>query len=215
MMHNIDNYKHKLLRKLFNDSVYSCESFFIIIPYSIILYVKLYREKKHSRGNTARAQDQGPALLTVTNSLWLISISCYIYLTTARPIPVDIPWVCPALWTPFECSLNCPPWRFQEPSHLLGGFIHQGSALVAITLLPSLQPCLKKRLCAHCSKQSLRGSPSTNPATGWDRIIPSENSSWAIFKCTVRHKFLCQQTVQDKDEIFTFCFCSNPFLYAS
>lgn len=62
-----------------------------------------------------------------------------------------------------------------------------------------------------CLKHSLGGSLSTNPAPGWDMFMPSENTSWGIFKCTVRHKSLCQQTVQDKDEIFTFCFCSNPF----
>lgn len=34
MIHNIDNYKHKLLRKLFNNCTYSCESNFIIVSYS-------------------------------------------------------------------------------------------------------------------------------------------------------------------------------------
>lgn len=108
---------------------------------------------------------------------------------------------------------------------LLGGLAQEGRALKAVSLLPSLQLCFNKHLCAHLCQAKPERQPSTAPATGWIMLMPSENTFWGIFKCIVRHKFFWQQTVQDKDEIFTFCFvlnlfytllrqCQNSLLYA-
>lgn len=168
---------------------------------------KSVQRKKHSKGNTARAQDQEACSFnSVTNPLWLISISCYMYLTIARPIPLEIPWVCPALWTSFEWSLDCSPWKFQEPSYLLGGFYSKrqcsdGKNAAAISTAVSMNTSVPT-----CAKQSLRGSLSTNPATGWYTFMPSENIFWGIFKCTVRHKFLRQQTRQEWNLHFLLLF---------
>lgn len=68
MIHNMDNYKHKLLRKLFNNSIYSCESHFIIIRCSIILYVNLYREKSTPKEIQPRHRIRRLALLTLSQT---------------------------------------------------------------------------------------------------------------------------------------------------
>lgn len=94
---------------------------------------------------------------------------------------------------------------------LLGGCAQEGRDLKAVSLLPSLQLCFNKHLCAHLCQAKPERQPSTAPATGWIMLMPSENTFWGIFKCIVRHKFFWQQTVQDKDEIFTFCFVLNLF----
>lgn len=176
---------------------------------------KFVQRKKHSKGNTARAQDQEACSFnSVTNPLWLISISCYMYLTIARPIPLEIPWVCPALRTSFEWSLDCSPWKFQEPSYLLGGFYSKRqSALMAITLLPSVQLFPWTPLCPPAlSKAWEAASAQILPQAG-TRSCPQRTLSGAFSSAQLDTSSCVSK--QDKNEIFTFCFCSNPFLYPS
>lgn len=165
-----------------------------------ILYIK-YREKSTPEEIQPGQRIRGPCFLNSVINWPNLHFLLHIF---NRPILLEIPWVSPALWVvtklfSMETSGAKPSAGRVYPT----GQCSDGnnSAAISAVLHQEMPLCL-------CSKQSLRGSLSTNPATGWDRFMPPENISWDIFKCTGRHKFLCQQTVQDKDEIFTFLLLS-------
>lgn len=70
MIHNSDNSKQILLKRLFSNNMWSCEPCFITIPFFTILCVKMYREKSTSQKIQPGHRIQDPCFLNyVTSSL--------------------------------------------------------------------------------------------------------------------------------------------------
>lgn len=181
---------------------------------AVLFWMWSCTEKKNTpNGIQPEHRIRGPAFLTVTNSPWLISLSCSPYIW---PQPE------PSLWRSPGCVL--PLWVFTQVFSMgisgamasAGRVYPQGQCSDGNSAAATTAALLQETpLCPPAPSKAWEAAPAQTLPQAGTCSCPQRTLPGAFSSAQLDTSPCVSKLYKTRIKFTLFCFCSNPFLYPS